>query len=113
MISLDELIQTPYGELSAPGLEELRKSFDTRLLLKAVDDLDRFCALWNKELRADLLRLHGMAHTLINDAPLTSVHGEEGMCEAAFSTAEEFRDWQQSLRSAIAGLDQLAELAPD
>jgi hypothetical protein len=35
------------------------------------------------------------------------------MCEAAFSIAEEFRDWQQSLRSAIADLDQLAELAPD
>jgi hypothetical protein len=113
MISMDELIQTPYGELSAPGLEELRKSFDTRQLLKAVDDLDRFCALWKKELRTDLLRLHGMAHTLINDAPLTSVQGEEDMCEAAFSIAEEFHDWQQSLRSAIAGLDQLAGLAPD
>jgi hypothetical protein len=81
MISMDELIQTPYGELSAPGLEELRKSFDTRQLLKAVDELDRFCALWKKELRADLLRLHAMAHTLINDAPLTSVQGEEGMCQ--------------------------------
>jgi hypothetical protein len=81
--------------------------------LEAVDDLDRFCALWKRELRADLLRLHGMAHSLINDAPLTSVQGEEDMCEVAFSIAEEFHDWQQSLRSAIAGLDQLAGLAPD
>lgn len=110
---MDELIQTPYGEVSAEGLEELRRSFDTRQILEAVDDLDRFCALWKRELRADLLKLHGMAHTVINDAPLTSVQGEESMSEAAFSIAEVFRDWQQSLRSAIAQLDQLAELAPD
>jgi hypothetical protein len=97
MISMDELIQTLYGELSASGLEEIRKSFDTRQLLKTVDDLDRFCGLWKKEMRADLLRLHGMAHTLINDAPLTSVQGEEDMCEAAFSIAEEFRDWHTIL----------------
>jgi hypothetical protein len=31
---MDELIQTPYGELNAAGLEELRKSFDTRQIWK-------------------------------------------------------------------------------
>lgn len=110
---MDEVIQTPYGAVRAEGLEELRRSFDTRQILEAVDDLDRFCALWKREMRADLLRLHGMAHTVINDAPLTIVQGEESMSEAAYSIAEEFRDWQQSLRSAIARLDQLGELAPD
>jgi hypothetical protein len=110
---MDKLIQTPYGEVRAEGLEELRGSFDTRQILEAVDDLDRFCALWKRELRADLLRVHGMAHTVINDAPLTSAPCEESMSEAAFSIAEELRDWQQSLRSAIARLDQLAELAPE
>jgi hypothetical protein len=109
---MDELIQTPYGEVRAEGLEALQASFDTRLILTAVDDLDRFCAQWKRELRVDLLRLHAMAHTVINGAPLTTVPSEESISEAAFSIAEEFRDWQQSLQSAIARLDQIAELAP-
>jgi hypothetical protein len=82
-------------------------------MLAAVDDLDRFCAQWKKELRGDLLRLHGMAHTVINGAPLASVPGEEGLSELAFSIAEEFRDWQESLRSSIVQLDQIAGLAPE
>ncbi|MGA3093658.1 MAG: hypothetical protein ABSD75_34175 [Terriglobales bacterium] len=73
-------------------------------MLAAVDDLDRFCAQWKRELRGDLLRLHGMAHTVINGAPLASVPGEEGLSELAFSLAEEFRDWQESLRSSIVQL---------
>jgi hypothetical protein len=110
---MEELIQTPYGEVRAEGLQQLQASFDTRHLLTTVDDLDRFCAQWKSELRVDLLRLHAMAHTVINGAPLTSVPGEESMGETAFSIAEEFRDWQQSLQSAIAQLDQIAGLAPE
>ncbi len=110
---MDELIQTPFGELRAARLEELQASFDTRQILAAIDDLDRFCTQWKRELRADLLTLHAMAHTVINGAPLTTVQREESMSEAAFSIAEEFRDWQQSLRSASALLDQIAELEPE
>jgi hypothetical protein len=110
---MDELIQTPYGEVLAEGLAELQASFDTRQMLAAVDDLDRFCAQWKKELRGDLLRLHGMAHTVINGAPLANVPGEEGLSELAFSIAEEFRNWQDSLRSSIVQLDQVAGLAPE
>jgi len=54
-----------------------------------------------------------MAHTVINGAPLASVPGEEGLSELAFSIADEFRDWQQSLRSTIVQLDQIAGLAPE
>ena len=110
---MDDVIQTPYGEVCVKVLEELQTSFDTRQLLMAVDDLDRFCAQWKKELRVDLLRLHAMAHTLINQAPLTSVPDEESIGETAFSIAEEFRDWQQSIQSAILQLNQIADLAPD
>jgi hypothetical protein len=110
---MDELIQTPYGEVRVKTLEELQSSFDTRQLLTAVDDLDRFCAQWKKELRVDLLRLHAMAHTVINEAPLTSVPDEESIGEAAFSIAEEFRDCQESIQSAIIQLNQIAELAPE
>ena len=110
---MDELIRTPFGEVRAQELEQLRSSFDTRQILAAVDDLDHFCAQWKRELRDDLLRVHGMAHTVINDAPLSSVPGEDSLSETAFSLAEEFRNWQQSLQSAIVQLDQIAELAPE
>ena len=110
---MDELIQTPYGEVRAEGLAELQASFDTRQMLEAVDDLDRFCAQWKRELRGDLLRLHGMAHTVINGAPLASMPGEEGLSELAFSIAEELRDWQESLRSSIVQLDRIAGHVPE
>lgn len=61
----------------------------------------------------DLLRLHAMAHTVINEAPLTSVPDEESIGEIASSIAEEFRDWQQSVQLAIVQLDQIAELVPE
>jgi hypothetical protein len=49
----------------------------------------------------------------INGAPLASVPGEESLSEVAFSIAEEFRDWQESLQSTIVQLDQIAGLAPE
>ncbi len=110
---MDEVIQTPYGEVRAEGLQQLQASFDTRQLLTAVDNIDRFCAQWKSELRVDLLQLHAMAHTVINGAPLSSMRGEESISELSFSIAEEFRDWQDSLQSSIAELDQIAELAPE
>ena len=110
---MDELFRTPYGEVRARELEQLRSSFDTSQMLTAVDDLDRFCAQWRTQLRDDLLRMHGMAHTVINDAPLTIVPGDESLGETAFSLAEEFLDSQHSLQSVITLLDRIAELEPD
>jgi hypothetical protein len=55
---MERLIKTALGEVRAAALEELQTSFDTRQILTAIDDLDRFCARWKRELRADLLRVH-------------------------------------------------------
>ena len=74
------------------ALENLQSTFDTTQLLKAVDDFDRLCAQWKKELRDELLRVHAMAHTVINDAPLSCAPGDEGLGEVASSLAEEFQD---------------------
>src|SRR5215472_15582750 len=103
----EDLIQTAYGEVRAAALA------DTRRILRAVDELDRFCAEWKRELRVELLRVHAMAHTVINDAPLSIGAGEESLTEAAYGVAEEFREWQQSLRAAIALLDAIADLTPE
>jgi|SRR5215467_880151 len=110
---MEDLIPTPYGEVSANGLAELQSSFDTRQLLHAVDELDRFCAEWRKELRDDLLVLHSMAHTVINDAPLTAAPGKVSLTEAAYLLSDEFREWRKSLQTAVTLLDQIAKIAPE
>ena len=65
---MEEVVQTPYGEVRARGLEELRSSFDTRRLLQTVEVIDRFCGQWKRELHDDLLAIHSMAHTVVNGA---------------------------------------------
>ena len=110
---MQELIPTPYGEVRAEALEELQSSFDTRCLLSAADEFDRFCAHWKSELRDELFKVHCMAHTGINGAPMTRAPGKESLTETAYSLGEELREWHQSLQSAIAVLDQIAGMAPD
>jgi hypothetical protein len=110
---MEERIRTPYGEVRVEGLEELQSGFDTRLLLRAVEDLDRFCAQWKKELRDDLLAVHSMAHTVINGAALSRAPGKESLPEAAYSLGEELREWRVALAAAVALLDQIAGLTPD
>jgi hypothetical protein len=82
-------------------------------LLKAAEELDCFCAQWKRELRNGLLEVHGMAHTVINGAPLSRAPGKESLPEAAYSLGEELREYRESLDAAIALLDQIAGLAPD
>ena len=82
---MQELIPTPYGEVRAEALEKLQSSFDTRCLLSAADQFDRFCAHWKSELRDELFKVHCMAHTVINGAPMTRAPGKESLTETAYS----------------------------
>ena len=97
---MDDVHQSPYGDLRAQGLAELQSSFDTRELLWAVEDLNRFCAQWKRELRDDLLAVHNMAHTVINGAPPSAAPGEESLPGAAYSVGEELREWAGIPRSS-------------
>ena len=78
---MKDVHQTPYGDVRAQGLADLQSNFDTRALLRAVEDLDRFCLQWKRELRDGLLAVHNMAHTVINDAPLSAASGEKACPE--------------------------------
>lgn len=110
---MDDLVPTPYGSVRVRTLQTLQSTFDTRDLLSAVDDLDRFYAQWEKELRADVLRVHAMAHSVINDAPLSCTSGEEGVGEIAASLADEFQEGSSVFTLVVSLLKQLATLAPD
>lgn len=69
---------TPYGLLDTRALEEAQQSFDTRVLLKMIEELDRFTIPARQEggLRDQVLRLHGMAHSVINGARLSTPAGD-------------------------------------
>ncbi|AJZ56250.1 putative tnpA repressor protein (plasmid) [Paraburkholderia fungorum] len=64
---------TPYGEVDAAALETLQSGYDTTRMLAAVSRLDAVrISLYDPQgLRDDLLRLHSIAHMLVNGAGLT------------------------------------------
>jgi methionine-rich copper-binding protein CopC len=66
-----------------------------------------------QEQRRDLLSLHGMAHTVINGAPLTEPAADETLTEIAASLSFTFDDAIEPLRGVVRLLDQIADLAPD
>ena len=61
---------TPYGEVDAAALETLQSGYDTTRMLAAVSRLDAVrISLYDPQgLRDDLLRLHSIAHMLVNGA---------------------------------------------
>ncbi|SAL81670.1 TnpC [Caballeronia terrestris] len=64
---------TPYGDVDAAVLEALQSRYDTTRMLDGVHTLDELrTSLYDPEgLRDDLLRLHSMAHALVNGASST------------------------------------------
>ncbi|MFJ4294222.1 Tn3 family transposase post-transcriptional regulator TnpC [Cupriavidus sp. NPDC089707] len=75
----DETVETAYGRLDRAALRQAQDTYDTAILLRMVDELDALLADARAEdgLRDMLLRLHGMAHTVINGAGMTVATGEE------------------------------------
>jgi hypothetical protein len=110
---MEEPIPTRYGPVGQDALARLQSWFDTSRLLGAADQADQFCSQWREELRSDLLALHGMAHTVINGAPLTTPPGEETLAEMAASLSLVLSDAAAALRDLARMLDQIADLAPD
>ena len=64
---------TAYGRLDKAALTRLQSTYDTSKLLRAVEQLDRIVgnARGQDGLRDVLLRLHGMAHVVVNGAGLS------------------------------------------
>jgi hypothetical protein len=106
--------RTPYGRVRTDALEQLEGSFDTQQLLNAMDQLDRLRELVSTpEFRDDLLRLHGMAHTIINGAAITAPAGEEAIWELAGSLSMQLEEILEDLTETVDLLNRLADLAPD
>ena len=108
-------IETVYGRVDGKTLEQLQEEFDTYKLLDLIDEIDalrdRICD--PDGMRAELLRLHAMAHTVINDAPVTMGADDITIWELADELATEFATFANQARRASSLLDQLAKLMPE
>ena len=82
------IVKTSFGIVDRKVLKKLRNSFDTTVLLSAVDAVDqvRYC---DDEIRTDILKLHGMAMNLINDNYIAGTPGEESIGELAYRLTDE------------------------
>ena len=104
---------TPYGEVDAVALENLRDGFDTPQLLRLVDRLDA-CSLemgGTTAIRDELLRLHAMVLTIVEGIALTAP--AESACiwaeaESLQMDLEALVSWARAAQLLIAPLIDLA-----
>lgn len=116
------------SETPSPGLEEARRvnirqlqtlqeSFDTSKLLEAsnfMDSLGHRCDFAPEGIRNDFLRLHSMAHELINGGvPTLNPLPGETIHDLALDLSDEISDWIVMLRKIQKRLDKLVALAPE
>ncbi|WP_035878570.1 Tn3 family transposase post-transcriptional regulator TnpC [Cupriavidus sp. amp6] len=107
-------MDTPYGKVDADALQTLQETFNTLAILRAVDQLDAIRARCEPDgLRDDLLRLHGMAHTVINGASLSYVTNGPTLMEQFDAVMEELDDWIAMLRQTQRALLPLEKLRPE
>lgn len=106
--------KTAFGTVNAEVLERLEQSYETQRLLEAVDQLDRLATLVTEGTwREDLLRLHGMAHTVVNGAPTTIRPEGSRIWELASNLSMELDEIVEELTATVRLLEPLAELAPE
>lgn len=100
-------VETAYGTVDAAVLRTLRGSFPTADLLRAADTIEAQ-RLW---LRSSLLRLHGMAHHLIDGAPQT-VTAKEPIWQLAEEIADQLDAYTAELSDTSRLVDRLGRLRP-
>jgi hypothetical protein len=104
---------TPYGDVDAAALDALRQGFDTAVLLELVDRLAPMAQRLEKTdgVRDELLRLHRMAHSVINGANVSESSADD-LWEVAAALIDEFRQISDHCLEIAAALQPLADLEP-
>lgn len=105
---------TANGQMDSAALHSLRSTFDTSMLLRMVDEFDAAASASKGEdsLREMLLRLHAMAHTVVNGAGMTVTTDCETMSELAETIVDDMRETITRLRRWIDKLEPLLRLEP-
>ena len=106
---------TPYGEVDAVAVENLRDGFDASQLLRLVDRLDA-CLLelgGTTAIRDELLRLHAMALTIVEGIALTVPAENACVWAEAGSLQTDLEGLVSWARTAQLLLAPLIKLAPN
>ncbi|WEL98993.1 Tn3 family transposase post-transcriptional regulator TnpC [Delftia tsuruhatensis] len=114
MSDVDTTVVTAHGRLDRAALTRAQSSYDTTALLSAVEELDRIVvrARGSDGLRDILLRLHGMAHAVINDAGLSVSTSQESLPELAFDATAEILQTISTLQGWVKLIEPLEGLQP-
>jgi hypothetical protein len=106
---------TPYGEVDTAALERLEASYDTTRMLDVVTSLDEVRASLNdpEGLRDDLLRLHGMVHTILNGASLAVATQGASFVDEVSDVIEQIDQYVSQLQAIREILEPLEILRPD
>lgn len=106
---------TPYGELDAAALETLQSGYDTTRMLAAVSSLDAVrISLYDPQgLRDDLLRLHSIAHMLVNGAGLTVGSQDKSFVDLLSDVIDQIDQYVADLLGIRDVLQPLEALRPD
>jgi len=112
MSDSDDTVESAYGRLDRAGLREAQDTYDTTALLRMVEELDELLTGVRAEdgLRDMLLRLHGMAHTVVNGAGMTVATEEESLPELAFDVTAEVLRTIMMLQGWVRQLEPLERL---
>jgi len=106
---------TPYGAVDSHALQVLESSYDTTRMLAAVKTFDAVrIGLYDPEgLRDDLLRLHGMAHTVINGASPVVTSQPVPLVDQITDAIDQIDQYVASLLAIRNVLQPLEALRPD
>ncbi|WP_034301968.1 Tn3 family transposase post-transcriptional regulator TnpC [Herbaspirillum sp. RV1423] len=112
MSSTESTVATAYGRLDKAALEEARNTYDTSALLSIVDELHEMILAAGESdgLREMLLRLHGMAHSVINGAGLSVATDEESLPELAAEVISEVQEIIFTLQKWVRRIEPLEKL---
>lgn len=109
------VVETLYGNLDREALKQLRGRYDTMALLKIIDELDELVqvACGEDGIRDTLLRLHSMAHTVINGAQISVSADGETLPELAAWLTSELYSAVAAMQKWIRRIEPLEKLAAD
>ena len=106
-------VKTEYGPVDQKALKTLQNSFDTMRLLHAVDAIDHMRGRID-QLRKNLLDLHGMAATIINDNhDCNHPSREEPIWELAEMVTADIVEFEEGLGRTYETLQPLETLMPE
>jgi hypothetical protein len=106
-----DLVDTPYGSVNRSVLEGLKNDFSSLAVLHMVEEFDRRIQDLQEDggLRAQLLNLHGMLHTVMDGAQVT-VPADQALVDLANDVADEIREFKDMFSRWAELLSKVTEL---